>query len=237
VQRIMDLKQAKHWRSQPNLEHRFTYNGFLTCSVCEDQVHTAFARKDYYVCKGRRTNHACATKYMARERLEATLDTLFAEQLTSELFLQGCIGEMETRLAGDESTVRTQRLAGSVESLREKRTRVVDAFFEGVIEREERDRRLARIDRELKDTQDLLLREMPVPSLTVNELVDVFAPVVEWKSWTRDQKRLVLTALVPDIRVANYRVSAIGLDFSSQDSRSPAASTTTAPATASAPPR
>jgi DNA invertase Pin-like site-specific DNA recombinase len=235
AQRIMDLKQARHWRSQPNLEHRFTYNGFLTCSVCEEQVHTALARKDYYVCKGRRTNHACATKYMARERLEATLDALFAEQLTSESFLQHCIGEMETRLAGDESTVRTQRMAGSIASLREKRTRVVDAFFEGVIEREERDRRLARIDRELKDTQDLLLREMPSPSLTVNGLVEVFAPLVEWKSWTRDQKRLVLTALVPDIRVADYRVSAIGMDFSSQDSRSLADSITTVPATASAP--
>ena len=143
---------------------------------------------------------------------------------------------METRLAGDESTVRTQRLAGSIASLREKRTRVVDAFFEGVIEREERDGQLSRIDRELKDTQDLLLREMP-SSLTLNGLVEVFAPLVEWKSWTRDQKRLVLTALVPDIRVADYRVSAIGMDFSSQGSHSLADSTMTEPATASAPRR
>ena len=234
VQRIMNLNQAKHWRSQPNLEHRFTYNGFLTCSVCEEPVHTALARKDYYACKGRRTNHTCTTKYMDRERLEAALDALFAEQLTSESFLRACLGEMEIRLAENESIIRTQRLTGSLANLREKRTRVVDAFFEGVIDRQERDRRLAVIDRELKDTQDLLLREIPSPLLTADRLVEAFAPLVEWKFWTRDQKRLVLAALVPDIRVANYRVSAIGMDFSSKDTRSPAAFTMTAPATASA---
>jgi hypothetical protein len=43
--------------------------------------------------------------------------------------------------------------------------------------------------------------------------------------------------LVPDIRVADYQVSAIGMDFSSQDSRALAVFTTTAPATASAPRR
>ena len=59
VQRIMDLKQAKHWRTQPDIEHRFTYNGFLSCSTCGQIIHTALARKDYYACKGRRaTTHA-----------------------------------------------------------------------------------------------------------------------------------------------------------------------------------
>ena len=77
VQRIMDLKQAKHWRSQPDIEHRFTYNGFLTCSSCGNVVHTAFARRDYYACKGRRTGHTCATRYMAREKLESRLYFLF----------------------------------------------------------------------------------------------------------------------------------------------------------------
>lgn len=66
VQRIMDQKQAKHWRCQENIERRFTYNSFLTCSVCGEIVHTAFARRDYYACKGRRTEHKCPTMYMRR---------------------------------------------------------------------------------------------------------------------------------------------------------------------------
>ena len=55
VQQIMDRKQSKHWRCQENIERRFTYNSFLTCSACGEVVHTAFARRDYYVCKGRRS--------------------------------------------------------------------------------------------------------------------------------------------------------------------------------------
>jgi hypothetical protein len=41
--------------------------------------------------------------------------------------------------------------------------------------------------------------------------------------------------LIPDIRVANYRVSAIGTDFSNESIPAPADSTTTVPATANAP--
>lgn len=88
VQKIMDLKQRKHWRSRPGYEHRFTYNGFLTCSICGEVVHTALAGRDYYACKSRRTDHKCPSKYMARERLEELLDGLFAEQLTSPTFLR-----------------------------------------------------------------------------------------------------------------------------------------------------
>ena len=77
VQQIMDLKERKHWRSRTDYEHRFTYNGFLTCSSCGEVVHTALARHDYYACKGRRTAHTCDTKYMGREKLEGVLDGLF----------------------------------------------------------------------------------------------------------------------------------------------------------------
>jgi DNA invertase Pin-like site-specific DNA recombinase len=218
IQKIMDLKQAKHWRSQPNLEHRFTYNGFLTCSDCGEQIHTALARRDYYACKGRRTIHSCTTKYMARERLERTLDSLFADYLTSESFLQTCAAEMENRFVRSESVVRTQRLTASVAMLREKRGRVVDAFLEGVIGRDERDRRLAGIDRELTETQGLLLRET-APAISVEGLMKAFAVLVEWRLWNREQKRAVLAALVPDIRVANYQVSEIGMNFSNEDTR------------------
>ena len=128
VQRIMDLKQAKHWRSQPDIEHRFTYNGFLTCSSCGNVVHTAFARRDYYACKGRRTGHTCATRYMAREKLESRLDSLFVDQLTSPQFLKSCVNELEQRHAQDDSAAGIQRLAAEVSSLREKRGRIWTHF-------------------------------------------------------------------------------------------------------------
>ena len=223
VQRIMDRKQSKHWRSRTDLQHRFTYNGFLTCSDCGDQIHTAFARRDYYACKGRRISHSCTTKYMARERLEEALDGLFADYLTKESFLHACIAETENRLADDEVLLRNQRLGVCLSSMREKRARAIDAFLEGVISKEDRDQRLFGVDREIGETENLLMQEIQ-PAMTAETMVRAFAPLVEWRSWTRDEKRLVLAALIPDIRVANYRVSAIGTDFSNESIPAPAAS-------------
>ena len=211
VQEIMDLKQAKHWRAQPDLEHRFTYNGFLRCAACGEVVHTAFARRDYYACKGRRSAHICKTKYMAREKLEMQLDSLFADQLISQQFLEICIEEMERRHTFDDSSVHIQRLVAQISSLREKRGRVMDAFLEGAIGRDDRNSRLATIDRDTQSAQDLLSRSNPSALVDLESLAEAFAPLLEWEYWTRDQKRSVLATIIPDIRVADYQVTALGL--------------------------
>ena len=118
VQRIMDLKQAKHWRSQPDIEHRFTYNGFLICSKCGEIIHTALARRDYYACKGRRNDHVCQTGYMGRERLESVLDELFSEKLTDSGFVTNCVSEAMSLFSKSESAVKIQRLTSEINSLR-----------------------------------------------------------------------------------------------------------------------
>jgi hypothetical protein len=211
VQRIMDLKQAKHWRTQADIEHRFTYNGFLTCSACGEPVHTAYARRDYYACRGRKTRHRCTTKYMGREKLESRLDSLFGAYLASPPFLQRCVGELKRRHDQDDTVAHVQRLTALAASLREKRTRVVDAFFEGIIHREERDSRLAAIDRDILAAQEALRRGSASGLIDLNALVRAFAPLIEWEYWSREQKRSVLATIVPNIRVADYQIEALGL--------------------------
>jgi hypothetical protein len=78
------------------------------------------------------------------------------------------------------------------------------------------------IDRDIRRAQDLLTRTSPPSSANLQLLVENFAPLVEWQYWSRDQKRSVLAALVPDIRVANYKIAALGIDpsvFSNQNTR------------------
>jgi len=114
VQRAMNLKQAKHWRSRPYLEHRFIYNGFLTCSVCGKIIHTAFARRDYYACKGRRVDHCCPTGYMSRVTLEGVLDELITTQLTSPGFLRNCINLLQRQSQRIEIATTTRRLTADI---------------------------------------------------------------------------------------------------------------------------
>jgi DNA invertase Pin-like site-specific DNA recombinase len=221
VQQIMDLKEKKHWRSRTDYEHRFTYNGFLTCSECGEIIHTALARRDYYACKGRRTDHTCNTRYMGREKLEAILDGLFSQCLSTPAFLERCIGELTRRPKNDDSVARVQRLTSEIANSRQKRGRVIDSFLDGVLSREERDQRLAAIDRDIQIAQGMLMQEGPSASLDLGVLTDVLAPLGEWDFWDREQKRSLLAALVPDIRVADYKVESLGLNptiFSNEDS-------------------
>jgi DNA invertase Pin-like site-specific DNA recombinase len=223
VQRIMDLRQTKHWKSRSCYEHRFTYQGFLTCSTCGELVYTAFARRDYYACKGRRVSHACSTRYMERRRLEGLLDDLFAQRLTDPRFIEYCVGEQEHRSKRQDSEIRRQRLRGDILGLQRRRVRVIEGSIDGVISREDRNRRVAEIDKEIKNYQEALIRAVPRTSPTVDVLVEALAPLVEWQHWTRDQKRTVLAAIAPDIRVADYRVESIGFRqtlFSHEDTRS-----------------
>lgn len=126
---------------------------------------------------------------MDRERLEGVLDGLFAKQLTSPHFLEGCVEQL----------------------LRRKRERVIDGFIEGVIENCERDRRLAAIDESIRLAQGALNREGGSPALDPGQLIEAFAPLAEWEFWTRDQKRQILSTMVPDIRVADYKIDSLGL--------------------------
>ena len=222
VQEIMDRKQSRHWRCQDNIKRRFTYNSFLTCSICGDIIHTAFARRDYYVCKGRRTNHTCRTSYMGRERLETVLDELFAKRLTNSGFLGHCVEELKQRSVQGDSARRIQRLTAEINALRGKRERVIDSYVAAAIGPEERDRRIKTIDQDIRVAEEILMREDPTPSLDTPKLIEAFAPLGEWEYWSRDQKRAVLSALVPDIRVSNYQVESLGLNpslFSNEDTR------------------
>lgn len=212
VQRIMDVKQKKHWRSQPQREPRFTYNGFLTCSACGEMVHTALARRDYYACKGRRVNHKCQTKYMDRGRLEEVLDGLFAERLTDPVFLEGCLNELHRRKESDVSGPEIARLTGQIRALRLKRGRVLDSYFDGLVNRSDLDQRLASIDQAIKAVESTLSATSSNLILDSDAVFDAFAALAGWEFWTRKQKRVVLAALVPEIRVADYRVESLGLN-------------------------
>jgi site-specific DNA recombinase len=222
AQRIMDVKQRKHWRSQPDIVHRFTYNGFLTCTECGEPIHTALARRDYYACKGRRNDHVCKTKYMGREKLEAMLDGLFADQLSSPHFLEQCVETLRKRSEQGRSGVEIHRLTTEINALRRKRERVIDSFMEGVIDREDRDQRLTAIDVGIRVAQDALTREAVDTRLDAAMLVEALTPLVEWQYWTREQKRVVLSTLIPEIRVADYKVESLGLSpaiFSNESTR------------------
>lgn len=205
VQHILDVKASHHWRTREGYESRFTYRGLLLCSLCNGLVHTKYRRDDYYICKSRYQQHTCVAGYMRRERLEAQLDTLFAERLTSAKFLK----QVEREVKKSRPVANTERLEAQIQSLVGKRQRVLDSYFEGVINPTERDLRLAEIDREKRIAAELLIRSRPHPVIEVATLAKVFSTFLRFKKLGSQDKRKLLTAIAPEILVADYRVKGL----------------------------
>ncbi len=224
AQALMDIKKTRHWRNRSNYEHRFVYNGFLTCAACGEVIYTHCRRRDYYICSGRKRKAGCLTPYMRRETLEPVIDSLLSNQLTSRSFLDTLSESWAVKYENNGSQAESARLQSQLTALGAKRERVVDLFVEGVITRGTRDERLASIDRDLRVYGDLLMRELPVQQPTPEQLARVFEPFVEWEFLCRDDKRQLLAVTMPEIRVSEYRIvgvkllpSAFGTEISHTD--------------------
>jgi DNA invertase Pin-like site-specific DNA recombinase len=214
VQQIMDTKSRLHWRSRPDFGHAFTYNGFLICSECQSLIYGKLCRSHhYYVCKARTVPSMprCISATMKRDRLEPALDDIFGVKLTSRDFLSWLVEELEKKYCTAAVRCRIARLETEVGRLRQKRGRVLDTFFEGVLTRTERDVRLGALDKQMKFAEQMLMRETPVPKLSAGEMATAFSALFDWPVLGRESKRRILAATVPEIHVSNYVVSGIAM--------------------------
>jgi DNA invertase Pin-like site-specific DNA recombinase len=198
VQRILDLKKQNSWRHIEGYEHRFTYNGYLNCE-CGALIYTKYRRDDYYVCKVR-----CGASYMRRDRLEPMLDKLFTRDLTRPRFLQKIVKAMKQKPTGNQ-----ERYAEQLKSLEAKRQRVLSAFYDGVIDVQERESKLAEIATSRRVLIGMAERERPIPQVTVESLAGAFAPFMEFDLMNRNDKRRLLNTITPSVVAANYRVSGL----------------------------
>jgi hypothetical protein len=176
---------------------------------------------------------------MRREGLERTLDTLFGERLTDSGFLCALSRELESRTEQGSEQALLGRLHAEIENQQKKKQRVLDGYFEGVIDRGERDLRTAVIDRELAVAKDLLLRHTPAPGISAETLKELCGVFYEWEFLSVEHKRKLLASAVPDIRVADSKVygMTMNLPLTRHDEMNHfrAAITTTARANATAP--
>jgi DNA invertase Pin-like site-specific DNA recombinase len=202
VQQIMDLKKKSHWRTRTDLQPRFTYNNFLVCGDCGSPIYTHFRRRDYYICSGRK-KLGCRSSYVPREIIEPHLDELFSTKLTNPLFLEQIAAEW-LRAASDAGNLSSKdRLQAQLEQLRSKRGRVIDLFVEGIISSDDRDQKLATVERDLSICIQELGRVCPDQTFDIEELTTLFEPFFDFQCLSRDQKRMLLGSVIPEIRIKN----------------------------------
>ena len=165
------------------------------------------------MCKNRRLVRAgkgCQNSFMRREKLEPVLDSLFADRLTDRRFLETLIEQLMSD-RGHDCQANTARLQGELQAISAKRDRILNAYFAGHINETERDRRLAALQRDELLYREMLMREAPTMPLAASELAQVFAPFHEWRFLSREHKRRLLSAVVPEIHVDSYDVNGLSL--------------------------
>ena len=144
---------------------------------------------------------------MIRHRLEEAIDGVVSDRLPNRDFLERIADAYESQSTTTTARVDSRTIQQELERIEEKRRRVLEAYFESHIDREERERLLSGIERDKKRYQDLLLQtHQTVRRLSVDELADAFSPFLEWKFLVRQDKRALLRAITPEIHVRDYRV-------------------------------
>lgn len=200
VQSLMELKRKNSWRANDQYEHRFIYNGFLRCSLCEGLVGTKYRRDDYYICR-----QGCGASYQRRDRLEPILNSLLSIRLLSTDYAEKILRALKKQAPQCDAS----RINSQLTSLSSKRQRILDSYFEGVLSSIERDTRLSDIEREKETLAGLLRRNKPRTELTPTRLASLFRPFIRYPRLKRESKRKLLAALTTEIYVANYEVKGL----------------------------
>lgn len=229
VQQFIELKRQKHWRSHEGAPRRYTYSGFLICGDCGNLIYTHTAKDEFYQCKSmnprERRKRAmvgldrCENRYMLRKKLEPKLDMLLGRKLREPEFLRIAVDRYnEQQGLNSDSPIKNERgLAVKLEGLAARRQRVLETFFEGVINKDERDRKIGEIDRETKVFQGLLMEAVPQEKpRSLFEIQAALEPLCEWEFLERDDKRLLLRSICPEISVSRYTVKSLTINFGTE---------------------
>lgn len=223
VQAMLASKRDRHLRARHSTESRFAYHGFLVCSLCGGLEWGKTYRSesgtwDYYVCKNRiwrdrAVEQRCVAPNMKRDRLETHLDQLFSTRLTDAGFIRELADALDQRQRGTQSSRSAiDRLREQLAKLEEKRQRILGGYFEGLISQEDRDARLIAVDRDRTIAAAALESELPTHEpISAEQLVEYFRPLFTWGFLKAEAKRRILFSLVPEIHVANYVVSGLGV--------------------------
>ena len=173
----------------------------------------------HYYCKlnGTRArklhpDSVCPTPYIRATIIERKIEELLSVRLQEDGFLRGMAEayleqqSRETPIGVSESTT----IQRQIESLRAKRGRILEAFFDGTIDCRRRDEELATVDAELKAYQDIVaMKPVSRPSVSAVSLADLFSVFVEMRFLGRDDKRSLLRGLGVGVFVSGYEIRSL----------------------------
>jgi DNA invertase Pin-like site-specific DNA recombinase len=222
VQQILNSKAARERAVRTKNAPKYLLNGFLYCGVCDSPLYSHTNQKDsHYYCKlngtrARKLNpeNVCPTPYIRAAVIEPKIEELLSVRLQDDCFLDG-IAEAYLEQQSQEIPIGVSDAAAiqrQIESCTAKRGRILEAFFDGIIDRRQRDEELARVHAELKAYQGIeATSAVARPSVSASDLADLFSAFLEMPFLQRDDKRSLLRGLGVEVFVSGYEIRSLAI--------------------------
>jgi hypothetical protein len=179
-------------------------------------------KDSHYYCKlngtrarKRDPESVCPTPYIRATVIEPKIETLLSMRLQDDGFLAG-ITEAYLEQQSQQPPIGISDRAAvqrQIEHLTAKRSRILEAFFDGTIDRRQRDEQLSKVDAELKAYQVAATAMLTTirPTVTMGELVDLFSAFAEMPFLSRDDKRALLRGLGVEVFVSGYKIHKLAM--------------------------
>jgi DNA invertase Pin-like site-specific DNA recombinase len=223
VQQILNSRAAREQAVRTKNAPKYLFNGFLYCGVCDSPMYSHTNQKDsHYYCKlngtrARKLNpdRVCPTPYIRAAVIEPKIEELLSERLQDDCFLGGIAEAYLEQQSQETPTIGVSKATAikrQVESCTAKRGRILEAFFDGTIDRRQRDEELARVHADLKAYQGIeATSTVAGPSVSAGDLADLFSAFVEMPFLQRDEKRLLLRGLGVEVFVSGYEIRTLAM--------------------------
>jgi len=222
AQRILNSRATREQAVRTENAPKYLFNGFLRCGECGSPMYSHTNQKDnHYYCKlngtrarQRNPESVCPTPYIRAAVIEPKIEELLSVRLQDDDFLAGVAESyLEQSCSGTPlSVLDATAVHRQIENLTAKRRRILEAFFDGTIDRGERDEQLGRVDTELKAYQGMAVTT-PVaePFVSTRELADMLSAFTEMPFLQRDDKRSLLRGLGVRVSVSGYKICALAM--------------------------
>ncbi|MBN1570699.1 MAG: recombinase family protein [Acidobacteria bacterium] len=227
VQAIIEQRRRTRAEVLANYPKQFIYNGFLLCADCGRPLYTHVgnthgARAFYYYCGSKhpryRKNHegeglpVCTNQHMRRDPLEAKISAILSKRIIDPQFLLPIVSDY---LAHRDSYYRSGAIGDALgkrsEFLQKKRQRILETYIDGLMAKDERDAALQKVDVELNRITGMQ-PATEQPTIKAEDVIRAVSVLAEYPFFSRDDKRVLLKDLVPEISV--YRGDIKGLILS-----------------------
>jgi site-specific DNA recombinase len=218
VQGVLSARAARERAVRMKNAPLFLFNGFLACGLCGEPMYShTNQRAGYYYCRRnstrerqRRQESACSNPYIIASKIEAKIETLLAEKMQNRDFLEH-IADTYFRHVAEAQALEadTKAIERQIEALMVKRNRVLESYFDGVIDRQARDERIKAIDADLSVYRAIEAPKAHAKELGLQGLSELLSVFAEIPYLSREDKRILMRGCNTRIYLEGYTIKGL----------------------------